>query len=156
MSRVTYHCHEGQSALEALNQLASLNQDVFALNESSEALRTFLESRLNTFVVLALSEAQCVGFKIGFQYSPAVFESWRGGVHHQMRKQGIATTLMDLQHSWVQKNGFRMIRTVTDGDNQAMLILNLKHGFTIVDTMMNQSNRSKVVLQKHLQIVGDH
>ena len=91
-----------------------------------------------------------MGFKIGFEQSPGVFESCRGGVIETARRQGIAMELMRVQHQWCAENGYKVIQTTTNGDNQSMLILNLRSGFEVVGSFLNARRRVKILQEKWL------
>ena len=98
-----------------------------------------------------LQEFVELNHKIGFQNEPYVFESWRGGVTKEFRGQGIATHLMKLQHQWCKNKNFRKIITVTNTNNTAMMLLNSKHGFEVIQHTTNHRNIQKVHFQKDLQ-----
>jgi ribosomal protein S18 acetylase RimI-like enzyme len=93
---------------------------------------------------------QLVGYKIGYQIRQYYFESWIGGVIPTHRRQGIANRLIELQHQWSTEHGFHYVSTMTEGNNQAMLITNLKAGFGIIGTINDRNQIFKVILQKHL------
>ena len=93
---------------------------------------------------------EMVAYKIGFQQRPGYFESWIGVVDPKYRRLGIATTLMNAQHQWAQEAGFKIIETITTGDNQAMLLVNIKGGFEVCGTFLDRRKNLKVILQKML------
>lgn len=99
---------------------------------------------------LAYDSERLVGYKIGYQIQDGYFESWNGGVIPEYRRRGIASELIRRQHQWCLYHGFSYINTMTSGDNQAMLICNLKAGFRIVGTYHDRNQVLKVILQKHL------
>ena len=58
--------------------------------------------------------------------------------------------LAAIQETWCQEQGFTSIMTRTDPNNAAMLILNLRRGFTISGTVLIRGTNMNVVLHKSL------
>ena len=146
-----HRCIEGLPKTEILQKFVGLNQRLFFLNESRDDVEKLFEKQR---MILGCYTFVCdllIAFKIGFENEPHVFESWRGGVSKEFRGQGIATHLMELQHQWCKTNNFRKIITVTNTDNTAMISLNSKHGFEVVQHTTNHHNIQKVHFQKDLQ-----
>lgn len=78
------------------------------------------------------------------------FYSWLGGVHNQYRKHGIASTLMEKQHQFLKEKGFKLVQTKTMNRWRKMLILNIKHGFDVIETYTDEKGLHKIVLEKNL------
>ncbi len=116
-----------------------------------DALVSHLKHQHNILSCLAYGGNQLVGYKIGYQIRQYYFESWIGGVILTHRRQGIAGRLIEQQHQWCIAHGFHYINTLTEGNNHAMLITNLKAGFGIIGTMHDRNQVLKVILQKHLK-----
>ena len=150
MKNITYRMIEGVPDKESLRKLSAINQMIFGFGEKTDHLKELLESRRKPFLCFALDNEQVVGYKIGFQERRYYFESWRGGVLESHRKQGIAQELMKIQHEWCRKEGFRIVTTITDNQNNAMLIANLRGGFTIVGSYLDRQKHVKILLQKWL------
>ena len=150
MTEFEYRCFEGELPCEDLGQVVALNQEIFGFNETAEQLAYMFSTAQQPLSCLAFQDGCLVGFKIGFQQSKGVFESWRGGVQERLRGQGIATELMRQQHIWCKEKSFKLIKTTTNSDNAPMLIANLLNGFQIVGTFVNQRNKLKVLLEKSL------
>ena len=146
-----YHCIEGRPKEEILQKFVVLNQRLFLLNESRDELEKLFEGQKTILGCYAFFRDRLIGFKIGFENEPHVFESWRGGVVKEYREQGIATHLMELQHQWCKNKNFRKIITVTNADNIAMMSLNRKNGFEVIQHTTNHRNIQKVHFQKDLQ-----
>ena len=146
-----YHCIEGRPKEEILQKFVILNQRLFLLNESRNDMdRLFNEKEMISGCYTFICD-HLIGFKIGFENESYVFESWRGGVAKEFRGKGIATHLMELQHQWCKTNNFRKIITITNADKTAMMSLNSKHGFKVVQHTTNRCNIQKVHFQKDLQ-----
>ena len=150
MSSIEYQCIEGLPEPRVIGGLAQLNQEIFGFNETEEILTQLFEEQSTVLICLAVREGLTVGYKIGFGESRGSLESWRGGVAETARQQGIARTLMQMQHRWCEERGYRVIKTTTNGDNGPMLSLNLQSGFQIVGTFVNRRGRLKVLQEKRL------
>lgn len=109
-----------------------------------------LQKKRNLLVILAVDEARVVGFKLGYEHPDGVFYSWLGGVHPDYQKQGIAAACMEMQHHWCKEHGYTRVRTYGRNEKKAMLILNLKSGFHIVNTFIDDKGRHKIVFEKQL------
>ena len=140
------------NALNDLCRIAKLldNQPAVPLSSYVQNVRMGLLGRHWSHVALAYDDETPVGYKLGRSDDPRCFESWRGGVHPDYRRQGIAMELAALQEKWCQEQGFTSIMTRTDPNNAAMLILNLKRGFTISGTVLVRGINMNVVLHKSL------
>ena len=150
MFQVKFELFIGSLPKAVLCDLARLNGDVFKLNETEDDLAAFFASKDRLLTITASKNGQLVGYKIGFATTNDRFESWRGAIAEQARRQGVAAKLMRLQHAHCLENGFRTIETVTNADNRPMLILNLKSGFNIVRTFANHRQVLKVGFEKTL------
>ena len=150
-NRFQYQCIEGRPRKEILQEFVELNQKIFMFNESIDNLEKLFNDKEMILGCYVFFHEHLIGFKIGFQIEPYVFESWRGGVTKEFRGQGIATHLMKLQHQWCKNNNFRKIITVTNTNNTAMMLLNSKHGFEVIQHTTNRRNIQKVHFQKDLQ-----
>ena len=150
MSQIEYKCIEGHPDPDVIEWITRINQEIFALDESLETMTKFFEAHRNVLICAAFKDGHPVGFKIGFEENPICFESWRGGVVELFRRQGIADELMLMQHHWCEKRHFQVIKTVTNGDNAGMLILNLRHGFEVVGSAVNRRKNLKVFQEKWL------
>lgn len=109
-----------------------------------------LQKKRNLLVILAVDEAHVAGFKLGYEHPDGVFYSWLGGVHPDYQKQGIAATCMELQHNWCKEHGYTRVRTYGRNEKKAMLIVNLKSGFHIVNTFIDDKGHHKIVFEKQL------
>ena len=150
-NRFQYQCIEGRPKEEILQNFVELNQKIFVLNESRNNMEKLFNEKEMILGCYAFFHDRLIGFKIGFESGPYIFESWRGGIVKELRGQGIATHLMKLQHQWCKTKNFRKIITVTNADNIAMMSLNSKNGFEVVQHTTNRRNIQKVHFQKGLQ-----
>ena len=150
MTSVEYRCFTGQPTEQVLHWLTEVNQHIFAFNETAERLAHLFQQQQEALLCLAFQEGKVVGFKLGFKENSITFDSWRGGVLKSARRQGIARQLMRLQHKWCEEHGIKVIKTTTNSDNTAMLILNLQHGFEIVGSFLRRRKRLKILQEKWL------
>ena len=150
MSAIDFKCFEGQPRGEVLEGLAEINEAIFGFGETAAVLAGLFEDKKQVLICMAYQDGNPVGYKFGYQVGPMCFESDRGGVLESARRQGIAQTLMEMQHDWCRAHDFKVVKTITNSDNRSMLILNLKAGFEIVGTFVNRNKRLKVVQEKWL------
>ncbi len=140
---------EGKPNQQKFAKIAKFYQSIFAVTDL-EKFANRINSAEKLFTVLAIFDGEIVGFKLGYQLDSIKFYSWIGGVKNEFRKQGIADELMKRQHHWSKENGFKIVQTKTKNTFKPMLILNIKHGFDIVELQRNERNELKIVLEKSL------
>ena len=133
-----------------MERLTAINQEIFAFNETSQILLGVFQRYKNVLICLAVQGDRTVGFKIGVLDMDGSFDSWRGGVITEFRRQGIALKMMRTQHEWCVQNKVKVITTTTNSDNSAMLILNLQNGFEIAGCFVNRRKRLKILQKKWL------
>jgi predicted GNAT superfamily acetyltransferase len=134
-----------------LTSLLGLLTGIFD-NQSSSDLRselTYQANRTGLQTLLAVTNEQVVGCKLGYERKPGHFYSWLGGVHPDYRTHGIASELMQQQHAWCSQQQYKTIRTQTYNQWRSMLILNLRHGFDIIGTVQGERGLT-IVLEKVL------
>ncbi|AUD00486.1 GNAT family N-acetyltransferase [Spirosoma pollinicola] len=110
---------------------------------------TYQQERTALQLVLAFSNGQVVGCKLGYERKPHHFYSWLGGVHPDFRGYGIASELMRRQHDWCRQQNYHTVRTQTYNQWRGMLILNLRVGFDIIGTLQGKHGLT-IVLEKNL------
>lgn len=141
---------EGKPDAVQLRGLLDLYELIFGTDKIDKVLHR-LASKEQIHIGIAACEGAYVGFKIGYKEDDTTFYSWLGGVHDSYRNQGIASKLMELQHAWCIKKGFNAIKTKTMNRWRNMLILNIKHGFDIINTYQDADGAVKIVLEKKLK-----
>ena len=99
---------------------------------------------------IAGDEAGWVGFKLGYRRGATLLYSWLGGVHPRARGQGVASALMARQHEAALAEGYTHIETRTRAANNAMLMLNLRHGFHVCGHEVDARGIPVVTLRKTL------
>jgi predicted GNAT superfamily acetyltransferase len=133
---------------ELLREISSIADAIF--DPSVEDLQWRLAAMPYVSVACARIEGELVGFKIGYAHSQSRYYSWLGGVAPRHRRQGIASKLMELQHSWAREQGFQFAETATDQANMAMTHANLKAGFFICG-LKNKQGQMQVLFSKALR-----
>ena len=146
---IRYEAHEGGLSPNRIRDLLDLHAQLFT-NDTREALTEEMAQVPELYTLLAYDDQQLVGFKMGYRRKPGHFYSWLGGVLPAYRQQGIASELMQRQHSWCRQNGYHTIRTQTMNCWRSMLILNLRHGFDVVGLVAEPGREPKIILQKNL------
>ena len=91
-----------------------------------------------------------VGFKLGYRRGSGLLYSWLGGVHPRARGQRVASALMVRQHDAAVAEGYTHIETRTRAANNAMLMLNLRHGFHVAGYETDARGIAVVTLRKLL------
>ena len=146
---IEYRTIEGTLSAGVRKSIATLYELIF---DSSGDHITEKLRRENLITVVAEKERQVVGFKVGYGYDerPDHFYSWLGGVHPAYRCQGIGGELMRQQHDYCRHTGFRTIRTKTTNQWRSMLLLNIRHGFHVMGTYLDDDREIKIILEKRL------
>ncbi len=102
------------------------------------------------YLQIAFIDQAAVAFKLGYEIDHLNFYSWLGGVLNNYRDLGLASELMEQQHTWCLDKKYRKIQTQTLNKFQDMLILNLKHKFEIVGTHLTEKSEVKIRLEKDI------
>lgn len=55
---------------------------------------------------------------------------------------------MKKQHHYIKQRGYKVIQTKTMNRWRSMLILNIKHGFDVIDIYTNENGLHKIILEK--------
>jgi len=152
---IEYREYEGELSDDVILKIAGLA--MIADNNHQLSIKLYrsnflvgLAGRPWIHVALAYDGEELVGYKLGRSDDPRSFESWRGAVHPDYRRRGIAMKLADIQEDWCTKNKFAAIMTRTEPDNKAMLILNIKRDFHVTGTVLIRGQHMNVILYKSL------
>ena len=132
---------------EILDGIQVVHQAVFGGDVLKEGK---LQDKANLLAVVAVEHGRVAGFKLGYEQPDGVFYSWLGGVHPDFQRQGIAAQCMIVQHEWCKQKGYHRVRTYGRNEKKAMLLVNLKAGFDIVSTFVDEKGRHKIVFEKVL------
>ncbi|MCS0787914.1 GNAT family N-acetyltransferase [Cytobacillus firmus] len=134
-----------------LNGILELHKNIFG---DSEGLVSKMKSKPQLLVLTAMDGEKVIGYKMGYAIDEDRFYSWVGGVATDYRKNGIASMLMEKQHGYLKEKGYKVVRTKTMNKWRSMLILNIKHGFDVIETCTDENGLLKIVLEKQLKNEG--
>lgn len=132
---------------DVFTELISLHRRVF---NTSEDLAAEMAIKPQLLIITAMAGTKLVGYKIGYELKNDKFYSWLGGVDPNYRGHGIATELMQRQHKHLMEKGYGIIQTKTMNKWRGMLILNIKNGFDVIDTYIDEQGLHKNILEKQL------
>ncbi|XXM73145.1 GNAT family N-acetyltransferase [Lysinibacillus sphaericus] len=144
---IDYSVIPSMPAGETLHEILKLHREVFG---SGDDLIDRMKEKSKLLVIIAKQDKNVIGYKIGYALAPETFYSWLGGVSTDYRKHGIASRLLSLQHQFLIENRYHIVQTKTMNKWRDMLILNIKHGFDVMETYTDKKGRHKIVLEKKL------
>lgn len=127
--------------------ISDLHHTIFG--DSADSLRE-MGRKPQLLIHVAKEGGKVIGYKIGYELDERTFYSWLGGVDPAYRGSGIAAALMERQHEYIKGKGYHKVQTKTMNKWRNMLILNLKHGFDIVETYIDSKGAHKILLEKTL------
>jgi GNAT superfamily N-acetyltransferase len=111
----------------ALGMIRRLNTAIF---EEQRIINTF--DREDLLMLLAETEGEPVGFKIGYRLKPGVFYSAKGGVLDEHRENGVARALMMEMMRRVREQGYKRFTYDTFPNmHPGMAVLGLREGFRV-------------------------
>jgi len=130
-------------------EIRSVFQQAFSSGADPGIIQSANKKR-KLLALLAYSENELVGFKLGYEKSKEVFFSWVGAVLPSAQRRGVARTLLLKQHEFILGLGYREIQTEVNGCNKPMLLLNIQEGFVVKDCIKVKNNERIVQLCKQL------
>jgi GNAT superfamily N-acetyltransferase len=146
--KMVEHCGPLPAAAEA--QVLALYEAIFG-EAPAEKVGTRLREKPDLLTLIFEDDhARAVAYKVGYRQTADTFYSWIGGVLPECRGQGLADRLMIRQHAWAAERGYRYVETKTLNRWRKMLIINLKHGFDIVETSPGNDGALRILLRKNL------
>ena len=104
--------------------------DEFIVKENEQSLAQRLDGKRH-LILVAEQQGQILGFKIGYELDSDTFYSWFGGVSPKARNLGLAQKLLDVQESWVIKQGYQQLKVKSRNQFPAMLRLLLRNNYLI-------------------------
>ena len=147
---LTFEIVEGEQALALADEILRLCRVLFP--DFTDAYLTDRLPQIDGPAVVAArgSDDGLLGFKLGYERGQGTFYSWLGGIHPSIRRQGVGSRLMQLQHDWARERGYRFVETRARTANNAMIILNLQSGFQIVGYDERSAGQPSVTLRAAL------
>ena len=135
-----------------LDEIVYLEEQVFPKPLTKEKIHRELSAKHNVSILIAYIEKIPVAYKVGFERSKRIYYSWIGGVDPKYRGVGLAKKLMEKQHHLARDLGYGIVCTQTDNSFKPMIILNLKSGFEIRDTITSTGDdHVTIVMEKNLK-----
>ncbi|MCL9776482.1 GNAT family N-acetyltransferase [Vibrio methylphosphonaticus] len=104
--------------------------DEFSQKETEESLASRLNDK-RSLVLVAESNGELLGFKIGYEIDGLTFYSWFGGVTRHARRLGVAQALLEWQENWVSQHAYQMITVKSRNQFPSMLRLLIKNDYLI-------------------------
>ncbi len=131
---------------EDLDVIVKLYNQIFRPPRDLESLRRRFRGRYNVLMLIARIHDKPVGFFMGFELKPTVFFAWFYGVVPDLRRQGVATQLMDAVHSWAKQNEYESIRFECHNQHRPMLHLAIALGYDIVGIRWDPDRGDNLVI----------
>jgi GNAT superfamily N-acetyltransferase len=144
---VKFHVCKSMPTQEVLEGILKLHSDIF---RDSSQLENKMAGKPRLLVIAAIYETNVIGYKIGYELEDSKFYSWLGGVAAEYRGKGIASRLMETQHKYLKDKGYQVVQTKRMNKWREMLILNIQHGFDVIETYIDKKGRHKIILEKIL------
>ncbi|MFC4411798.1 GNAT family N-acetyltransferase [Chungangia koreensis] len=129
-----------------MDGILKIHQEIF----EDTTLPEKAESKEKILFFVAVEDGRVAGYKIGYEVTDDHFYSWYGAVNPEDRGKGIATELMKRQHTYLKDIGYKIVSTKTRNKWREMLILNIKHGFDVMETFVDGDGIHRIVLEKQL------
>lgn len=146
---ITYSVIPSKPVGGTLEGILELHREIFGTTDN---LIDKMASKPQPLIIIAKLDENVIGYKIGYELDSQTFYSWLGGVSADYRKHGIASRLLKMQHQLLIDKGYRIVRTKTMNKWRGMLMLNIKHGFDVMETYTDENGRHKIVLEKKLTV----
>jgi len=131
---------------EELPVVCTLCNQIFRPARDLESLRRRFNGRDNVLMLLARLNDKPVGFFMGYESTPTVFQAWLYGVAPEHRRQGIASQLLDAVHSWAAQNEYEYVRFECQNQLRPMLHLAINLEYDIVGTRFDSDRSENLVL----------
>jgi GNAT superfamily N-acetyltransferase len=136
---------------EDLPVIVRLYNQIFRPPRDNDAFLRRYRGRHNVLQMVARLDDRPVGFFLGFELKPDVFFEWFYGVLPDLRRQGIASQLMEAVHSWAVQNDYESIRFECHNQHRPMLHLGIALGYDIVGLRWDPDRGANLLLfQKQL------
>lgn len=102
-----------------------------------------------SLVLVAKTNDEVIGIKVGYEENDEVFYSWIGGVKPENRGNGVALSLLKYQEKWVVQNGFKRIRVNTYNKYGPMICMLINNNYQLVDFEQHSDiQRNKLTFEK--------
>ena len=131
---------------EDLPLIVDLYNQIYRPAKDLESFRRRFLGRHNILQMIARIKDQPVGFFLGFELKPTTFFAWFYGVLPEVRRQGIASQLMDAVHSWARQNEYESIRFECHNQHRPMLHMGIALEYDIVGIRWDPDRGENLVI----------
>jgi GNAT superfamily N-acetyltransferase len=131
---------------EDLPVIVQLYNQIFRPPRDVESFHRRYQGRYNILQMVARLGDRPVGFFLGFELKPTVFFAWFYGVVPEVRRQGIASQLMEALHDWVRQHDYESIRFECHNQHRPMLHLAITLGYDIVGIRWDPDRGDNLVI----------
>lgn len=131
---------------EDLDILVDLYNQIFRPPRDLNSFRRRFRGRYNVLQLVARLDDRPVGFFLGFELKPTVYFAWFYGVVPDVRRQGIASQLMEAVHSWASQNEYESIRFECHNQHRPMLQMAIHLEYDIVGIRWDPDRGENLVL----------
>ena len=105
---------------DILDGMVTLHKCIFGPDDN---LINKMASKPPLLTIIAMEGSKVIGYKIGYPLNRKLFYSWLGGVNPNYRNRGIASSIMEKQHTYLMNSGYKIVQTKTMNKWRNMLIL---------------------------------
>ena len=119
---------------------------IYRPSRNEEFFKRRFRGRYNILMLMATLDKLPVGFFIGFELKPSVFFAWLYGVDPELRRQGIATQLMDAVHAWAEWHQYNVIRFECHNQHRPMLHLAISQEYDVVGLRWDADREQNLVI----------
>jgi len=109
-----------------------------------------IDGRQDVLALIAHSEGNPVGYKVGYRDRPGIYYSWTGGVLKDYRDQGLARRMQDWQHAWLRARGYKSVTFNSFNKFRPMLRFGLSTGFIPTGIHTRPENEISIHFTKDL------
>ncbi|MBN9519040.1 GNAT family N-acetyltransferase [bacterium] len=136
---------------DELPQLVELYNQVYRPARTEETFRRRCAGRYNVLTLVASVKDRPVGFFLGYEQEPEVFQASTWGVLPDARRAGIGSQLLEAAQEWAGERGYEAFRLECPNRQHPMLHMALGLGYDIVGTRSDADRGVTMVLfEKHL------
>ena len=131
---------------EDLPVISQLYNQIFRPPRDVESFKRRYRGRYNVLQLVARLQDRPVGFFLGFELKPTVFFAWFYGVLPEVRRQGIASQLMEAVHDWAKQNEYESVRMECHNQHRPMLHLAITSEYDIVGMRWDPDRGDNLVI----------
>ena len=131
---------------EDLPVIVQLYNQIFRPPRDLDSFRRRYRGRYNVLQLVARLGKDPVGFFLGFELKPTVFFAWFYGVVPTMRRQGVASQMIEAVHAWARQNDYESIRFECHNQHRPMLHLAIALEYDIVGIRWDPDRGDNLVI----------